>query len=210
MTAVPYTATYQSWHSQHIPQSAEQLGPTMPGFDEHERHTFKDSSQQAVGEAQDAAGSPCAAAAFCLQHQAKLQPKAVAPALASGLQDLCMEMPIGFQMCHLPRCKMLQFLSTAVPSLMQNQQQRLTTHSSHKLACSMHLPTTVDHTRHATAQTRMRSPTAGRHMLYLQRPAAANSIPYGLYLAILLSTLWQWGGLCQNPQPPCTAYPPPP
>lgn len=74
MTAVPYTATYQSWHSQHIPQSAEQLGPTMPGFDEHERHTFKDSSQQAVGEAQDA-GLPCAAAAFFLQYQAKVAAK---------------------------------------------------------------------------------------------------------------------------------------
>lgn len=107
MTAIPYTYTYQSWQSQHIPKSAEQLGPTMPGFDEHERHTFQDGSQQAAGEAQNAAASPSAAAAFLLQHQAKLQPKAVAPALASGLQDLYMEMLTGFQMCHLPRRKML-------------------------------------------------------------------------------------------------------
>ena len=59
MTAVPYTATYQSWHPQHIPDLAEQLGPTMPGFDEHERHSFMDSSQQAVGEA--CTQLPCAA-----------------------------------------------------------------------------------------------------------------------------------------------------
>lgn len=85
----------------------------MPGFDEHERHTFKDSSQQAVGEAQNAAASPTTAAAF-LQHQAMLQLKAVASALASGLQDLYMEMLSGFQMCLLPRCKTLYFLSTAV------------------------------------------------------------------------------------------------
>ena len=51
MTAVPYTATYQSWHPQHIPDLSQQLGPTMPGFDEIERQSFMDSSQQAVGEA---------------------------------------------------------------------------------------------------------------------------------------------------------------
>ena len=59
MTTVPYTATYQSWHLQHIPKLAEQLGPTVPGFDEHERHSLMDSSQQAIGEV--CALMPCAA-----------------------------------------------------------------------------------------------------------------------------------------------------
>lgn len=57
--AFPYTATYQSWNPQLVAGSVDQLGPTIPGFDEHEKHPVRDSSWQAA----DAARMllPCAA-----------------------------------------------------------------------------------------------------------------------------------------------------
>lgn len=46
MTAVPYTATYQSWHPNHISGSAAQLGPQLPGFDEQEKQVFRGCAWQ--------------------------------------------------------------------------------------------------------------------------------------------------------------------
>lgn len=46
--AFPYTATYQAWNPQQIAGSEGQLGPTMPGFDEHEKHSGRDKSWQAA------------------------------------------------------------------------------------------------------------------------------------------------------------------
>ena len=46
MTAVPYTATYQSWQSKLFSGSAAQLGPTLPGFDEQEKQVFRGSAWQ--------------------------------------------------------------------------------------------------------------------------------------------------------------------
>ena len=161
----------------------------MPGFDEHERHSFVDSSQQAVGEA--CTLLPCAA-------KSSMPPAGQPPASGSvavtnmltnylfDLQGLYTEMLIG---C-LPHSRILQLTNSAVQKFTQNQQhqqQSLGMHSSHMIACTLHPP--VDHTRRAAAQNNVGNPTAGRCMLQLQRPTAASNIPSGMPLAILLSML---------------------
>ena len=194
--SVPCTATYQSWHPQHIPELAQQLGPTMPGFDEHERQSIVDSSQQAVGEARTllpGVANFSMPLLGSLQHQAVLQPTHWLPASVSDLQDLYMEMLVGFHACCLPHSRILQFLNTAIQNLnrdqqhQQHQQQRIAMHSSHMIARPAHPP--VDHTRRAAAQNNVRNPTAGPCMLQLQRPTAANIIPSAILPATLLITL---------------------